>query len=156
MSVEITIPGGTATMLTNKELTPRRRRPLEVADIMTKPLFEKIRVARTITKADGTSETNPGLWGPDLVLTERDAELLTDYSDKKIIARLSGWTLSIPMPTSTDALLDIPGEVYDALALGVVTAEAADTVNQFLPSEGTPEAPGTLDNPESPTGASAV
>lgn len=156
MSVEINVPGGTATMLIYKELTPRRRRPLEIADIMTKPLFEKIRVARTITKADGTSQTNPGLWGPDLILTERDAELLTDYADKKVIARLSSWTLTIPLPTTADMLMDVPGDVYDALQAGLVFAEASDGVNPFVPSEGTPEAPGTLDNPESPTGASAV
>lgn len=156
MSIEIQIPGGTATLLTNKELTPRRRRPIEKADVQNGPLFTKIRDARRVVNPDGTVTENTGLWGPDLVLTEHDADLLTSYSDKKIIARLSSWTLAIPLPTTVDALLDIPGDVYDALQEGVAKAESADGVNPFVPSEGTPEAPGTLDNPASPTGASVA
>lgn len=149
MSVEIEIPGGTATLLTNKELTPRRRRPIEQADIQQLPLFTKIRNARRVINSAGEVEENVGLWGPDLVLSDRDAELLTSYSDKKIIARLSGWTLDLPLPTTTDALLDIPGGVYDALQAGLVKAEAADGANPFEPSEA------TLEDAESPTGASA-
>jgi hypothetical protein len=150
MSVEITIPGGTAVLLTNKELTPRRRRPLELADVMNGPLFTKIRDARRVVSPTGEVEENVGLWGPDLVLTERDAQLLTSYQDKKIIARLSSWTLDLPLPTSTDALLDVPGAVYDALSAGLVQAESADGANPFVPSEA------TLEDAESPTGASAV
>jgi hypothetical protein len=153
MSVEITIPGGTATLLTNKELTPRRRRPLEQADIMNGPLMTKIRDARRVVSPTGEVEENPGLWGPELVLTERDAQLLTSYQDKKIIARLASWTIELPLPTTTDALLDVPGDVYDALAAGLVRAEVADGVNPFVPSAGDG---GTLDDAESPTGASAV
>ena len=156
MSVEIPIPGGTATLLSTKELTPRRRRPIENADVQNGPLFAKIRNARRIIGADGQVEENPGLWGPDLVLTERDAELLTSYNDKKIIARLASWTIDLPLPTTVDALLDVPGDVYDALSVGVAVAEKADGPNPFEPSEGTPEAPGTLDTPASPTGASAA
>lgn len=156
MSVEIPLPGGNATLLTNKELTPRRRRPLEVADVMNGPLFTKIREARRVVSPTGAVEENVGLWGPDLVLTERDAELLTSYQDKKIIARLKSWTLDLPLPVSTDSLLDLPGDVYDALSAGLVLAEVADVTNQFVPSVGTEAAPGTLDNPASPTGASAV
>jgi hypothetical protein len=156
MSVEISIPGGTAVLFSNKELTPRRRRPLQQADLIQGPLFAKIREARRVVGPDGQVEETEGLWGPDLVLTDRDAEILTSYQDKKIIARLASWTLDLPLPTTTDALLDIPGDVYDALALGIVKAEAADGPNPFVPSEGTPEAPGTLDDPASPTGASAV
>lgn len=150
MSVEITIPGGTATLLSNKELTPRRRRPLEKADLQQLPLFTKIRNARRVVSPTGEIEENPGLWGPDLVLSDGDVELLTSYSDKKIIARLSSWTLDLPLPTSTDALLDVPGDVYDALQAGIVNAEAADGANPFTPSEA------TLEDAESPTGASAV
>ncbi len=150
MSVEITIPGGSATLLSNKELTPRRRRPLEAAELQQLPLFTKIRNARRVVSPTGEVEENDGLWGPDLLLTDRDVELLTSYSDKKIVARLSAWTLDLPLPKTTDELLDIPGPVYDALQAGVVQAEAADGVNPFEPSEA------TLEDAESPTGASAV
>lgn len=150
MSVEIPVPGGTAVMLTNKELTPRRRRPIEKADLKNSPLFAKIRDARRVINAAGEVEENPGLFGPDLVLTDHDADLLTGYQDVKIVARLKSWTLDLPVPASTDELLDVPADVYDALAAGVVLAEATDAGNQFTPSEE------TLENPDSPTGASAV
>jgi hypothetical protein len=148
MSVEIEIPGGTATLLTNKEMTPRRRRPLDQAEIQHMPLFAKIREARKVVGPNGEVEQHDGLWGPDLILTDRDVELLTSLNDKKIIARLESWTIDLPLPTTTDELLDIPAPVYDALSNGIVKAEAL-TVNPFVPSEE------TLEDPESPTGASA-
>ena len=150
MSVEITIPGGTAVMLTTKELTPRRRRPIQMLDVMRGPIFAKIREARRVIHPDGTVEETEGLYGPDLVLTEQDAAMLTSYQDVQIFARLQSWTLPEPLPVSADALLDIPGDVYDALADGVVKAEAADGANPFVASEE------TLENPASPTGASAA
>lgn len=149
MSVEIEIPGGTARLLTDKELTPRRRRPLEKAEIQRLPLFTKIREARRVVGPNGEVEENPGLWGPDLVLTDRDVELMTNYSDIKIISRLHSWTIDTPLPTTTDELLDIPGDVYDALQAGIVMAEVTGQVNPFEPSET------TLEDAESPTGASA-
>lgn len=152
MSSTVTIPGGTAELFAKSELTPRRRRPLEKLDVQNGPLMARIRDARRIIKADGTSEENPGLFGPDLILTDRDAEQMTSYQDAKIWARLKSWTLPEPVPASPDGLLDIPGPVYDALALAVVALEASEAgqVNQFVPSDE------TLENPESPTGASAV
>jgi len=152
MSTQVTIPGGTAELFTAPELTPRRRRPLEKLDVLNGPLFAKIRVARTVTKADGTSEENVGLFGPDLVLTDHDADLLTRYQDAKVWARLKSWTLTDALPASPDALLDVPGPVYDALAVGVAALEKAEAVvvDPFTPSEA------TLENPESPIGASAV
>lgn len=149
MSVEIDIPGGKATILNSKELTPRRRRPLEIADTLNLPLFSKIREARRVISPSGEVEEHPGLWGPDLELTERDAELLTGYQDKKILSRLSAWTLDLPLPKTTDDLLDVPADVYDALSLGVNEVERAEAGNPFVVSEE------NLDNPESPTGASA-
>lgn len=148
MSVEIEIPGGTATLLTNKELTPRRRRPLDMAEIQHMPLFAKIREARKVVSPSGEIEENVGLWGPDLILTDRDVALLTGLNDKKIIARLESWTIDLPLPKTTDELLDIPAPVYDALSAGIVKAEAV-VVNPFVVSEE------TLEDPESPTGASA-
>lgn len=152
MSSTITIPGGTAELFTKHELTPRRRRPLEKLDVQNGPLLTKIRLARTITKADGTTEENPGLFGPDLILTDHDAELLTNYNDAKVVSRLKSWTLEAPVPTTTDQLLDVPGDVYDALSAGVAAllAEEEKAPNPFVVSEA------TLENPESPTGASAA
>jgi hypothetical protein len=149
MSVEIDIPGGTARYLTDKELTPRRRRPLEQAEIQQLPIWTKIREARRVVGPDGQVEENPGLWGPELVLTDRDVEVLTAFSDKKIIARLHSWTLDLPLPTTVDELLDIPWEVYEALQGGLVKAERFGLPNLFEPSEA------TLEDAESPTGASA-
>lgn len=152
MSSTVTIPGGTAELFTKSELTPRRRRPLEKLDVQNGPLFAKIKVARKVTKADGSSEENVGLFGPDLILTDHDAELLTKYQDAKVWARLKSWTLPEAVPASPDALLDISGDVYDALAVAVagLEAEEAGLGNQFEVSEE------NLENPESPTGASAV
>lgn len=150
MSVTIDIPGGSAVLRTNKELTPRQRRPLDKAELKHGPLFARIRDARKVVSPTGEVEEHEGLWGPDLVLTDDDVELMTSYSDKKIVARLASWTLDLPLPKDTEELLDIPGEVYDALAFGVLVAERADGANPFTTSEE------TLDNPESPTGASAV
>jgi hypothetical protein len=152
MSSTVSIPGGSAELFSKSELTPRRRRPLEKLDVQISPLLTRIRVARTVTLTDGSTESTPGLPGPDLELTDRDADLLTKYQDAKVWARLKSWTLEAPLPASPDALLDVPGEVYDALAVAVAGLETEDAaaVNPFVPSEA------TLENPESPTGASAV
>lgn len=149
MSVTIDIPGGTAVLLSDKELTPRRRRPVDKAEIQRLPLFAKIREARRVVSPTGEVEENVGLWGPDLVLTDHDLDVMTNYSDVKIIARLHSWTIDLPLPTTTDELLDIPGDVYDALTVGLLKAEGIDVGNMFEPSEK------TLEDAESPTGASA-
>lgn len=152
MSSQVEIPGGTAELFAKSELTPRRRRPLDKLDVQNGPLFTKIRDARKVTNAKGEVEETPGLFGPDLVLTDHDAELLTTYQDAKILSRLKSWTLPEPVPATADAVLDIPGDVYDALAVAVAGLEAAElrAANPFTPSEE------TLEDPESPTGASAV
>lgn len=152
MSSTITIPGGTAELFTKDEMTPRRRRPLEKLDVLNGPLIAKIRIARTITKADGTTEENPGLFGPSLALTDADADRLTGYQDAKSWARLKSWTLPDVIPASPEGMLDIPGPVYDAIAVAVAELEAAEAkaANPFVPSET------TLEDPASPTGASAV
>lgn len=122
MSVTVTIPGGTAELLTPEEMTPRRQRVTQVIALQASPLMKKLNSAGTLKMPDGTVKDNPEAAVenlPDVELTEREANLFFSITDASIYAHLKSWTLDIPRPETIDAVQDMPSPVYDALSAAI-------------------------------------
>ncbi len=125
MSTTIAVPGGSATFFDVNELTPRRRRPLEVLMVQMGDLQERIQAANTVTVVgpDGTTETTaplpptPGQM-PRLGVTldAREAGLMVEVSQVAAWAFLKSWTLTAPLPATPDDMLDMPStDLYDTI-----------------------------------------
>lgn len=111
----VEIPGGTAELYDRNELTPRRRIPAKALLYRADDLLAKLSVARTVESPSGEVEENPGLNGPDVRLTQHEAETLQHLQYATTWGWLKSWTLDIPLPATWEDLLDIPGDITDAL-----------------------------------------
>lgn len=155
MAKTVKIPGGEAVLLDDPaELTPRRRRPLELVSArIGRRLPDIVKSARLFCDGDlifdktsvAGEDGEPKFTG-DCHITEHEMEMMSRLNDALIVALLKSWTLDLPVPTSIDDVLDVcPADVYDALR--VHASELSDVVSE----DGfTPDA---VEDPSSPTGA---
>jgi hypothetical protein len=134
----IDIPGGTAELFLPSEITPRRRKPVA---ILSSRIGRVVGALQTATRIycegdvieDHTDDLNdegkPLFTGGDIEVSARQMELLWDMNNASTWALLKSWTLDLPLPSSPDALLDMPGDVYDVLiaeAAKIVAVNAGD------------------------------
>lgn len=154
MSQSIEIPGGTAELYDDAELTPRRQRPVQELALQVGGLMERIANANRVHTSDGEGEdTNMSLPGPDVEISDRQAAQLSRLQDLVTFMYLKSWTLDQPLPATADDLLDLPSPVYKALSVA-----AAKVYNGTAESSGSGFEinDATADDDTSPTGASAV
>jgi hypothetical protein len=158
--ITVQIPGGTAEMRSEtSELSPRRKRPLE---ILGSRIGKSIEAVSTATRlyCDGElmedkSETfnedgSLTFAGGDVHVTEKQLGLIGRFGDALVWALLKSWTLDIPLPEDPDELLDIPGDVFDALSkeAAKINADIAAEREGFTVDGG-------MDDDAAPTGPSA-
>jgi hypothetical protein len=135
MATTVQIPGGEAELLDNRaELTPRRRREIELIAARVGRKVEAAQTARRILCegdliVDNTEtlddDGKPAFTGADVELSESELRLLGRLNDAIAWALLKSWTLEIPLPKDPDELLDIPGDVYDVLRQKAAEVNAA-------------------------------
>lgn len=156
MSRSIEIPGGTAELFDDSELTPRRQRPVQELALQVGSLMDRIANARRVSTSDGTTDERPSLTGlEDVEISDRQAYQLSRLQDLVTFMYLKSWSLPEPLPADADALLDLPTPVFDALSKA-----AAQSYNGTGPaasaSAGFEVSDATLEDEASPTGASGV
>lgn len=156
MSVTIDIPGGTAELYEDLELTPRRQRPVQELALQVGGLMDRLAQANKVKTADGTEDDQPHLPGPEVEINERQAAQLSTLGDLVTFMYLKSWTLDQPLPATADDLLDLDISVYKALTTAAAKLyngtykEPVATTADFEANDG------TLENDASPTGASGV
>jgi hypothetical protein len=115
MSRTVVIPGGTAELFDRNELTPRRRIPAKALLYRADDLLTKIATARTVTHPSGESDVRPVLNGPDVRLTQYEAETLEHLQYATTWGWLKSWTIDVPFPATWEDLLDIPSDITEVL-----------------------------------------
>jgi hypothetical protein len=152
MSVIVQIPGGTALLYEQHELTQRRRQPLIELGLQSQALMDQVSNAQTVTGPDGQTTSSPNLSGPAMHLTAQDAHVLAQVQTAITWAYLRSWDLKdeqgnpIPLPKTVDDVLDMPVDVYDALSEAAAKQSTKD--NRFELGDA------TVHDHTSPTGAS--
>lgn len=147
--ITVPIPGGTADLYEQHELTQRRLRPIENLGIRVSGVIDRIK------KATAGDDGTPGKLNMESVteaagsadITETEAANLSAMQDAIIWAHLKGWTLDRPLPAKPDDVLDLPSDVYRALSVAATSVSKAQEL--FEPTDE------TLADTDSPTGASA-
>ena len=133
MSREIVIPGGTAQLRDQAELTERRRRPSKTI----------------IARLGKDAQAKMAAWEAGTVeLSQTDAELLFANNDAVIWCYLKSWTLDRPLPDPWQEVGNLPGDLYDAL---LVPCLEQDQVHAEGAAGFTVDA---VEDDTSPTGAS--
>lgn len=136
MPITVPIPGGSATLLTKRELTPRRE--LHVKSILIQ--FSDLAV-RSAEEADKDGRLT--------AITQEQAELFARLDYASIPTYLLSWTIDTPVPTSLEEALDIPSDVAGDLIEAIKRVAAGLEVwEQFEPSDE------TLKDTGSPSGRS--
>lgn len=126
MSVTVDVPGGTATLRSDRsELTQRRLRPIElVAARVGGDTVQRLQTAARIWCDGDLIDDRSGqkddagdlvFTGEDVHLTERQLELLSRMGDAVAWSLLESWTLDRALPDTPDGLLDLPSDLYQAL-----------------------------------------
>jgi hypothetical protein len=151
----IDIPGGSAVLYDDaSELTPRRRRPVE---LLQTRIGRKLTLIQTATRliCDGevieerdVSETRGGkviFDGGDVELTGRDLDLLSQMNDALAWALLKSWTLDRELPATPDDMLDLDQGVYNAVRIAAAEVYASNAAGEFTPA--------AMEDLASPTGA---
>jgi hypothetical protein len=127
--IKIHIPDGEASIRTlANEVSPRRRREIELIAARLGQVLPAVQsAARILVDGDvmddrskqrhkqGPRKGKPVFTGADVDLTVKQLRLLSDLNDAIVWSLLDGWTLDLPLPRTPDDLLDLPGDVYDAL-----------------------------------------
>lgn len=144
MSRTIEIPGGTAELFDRDELTPRRRIPAKALLYRADDLLAKIATARTVTNPSGDVEENPSLNGPDVRLTQYEAETLEQLQYATTWGWLKSWTLAIPLPATWEDLLDVPSHITDVLNAEVQKQGNPEVADDFEISKETLEDKGSF------------
>jgi hypothetical protein len=159
MSRTVTIPGGTAELFDRDELTPRRRIPAKALLYRADDLLAKIASARTVTLPSGESEESAVLNGPDLRLTQYEAETLEHLQYATTWGWLKSWSLDIPLPATWEDLLDVPSHITEALNLEVQKQGNHEVADDFEISKETLEDKGSFTggpgSSTTPSGATA-
>ena len=165
MTIEVPIPGvkpgdpeATATLREPHEVTERHRRPIKLLAMQLNPG----KFAAVMGAEDDAL--------PDIELSEREATSMASLADHTILSALVGWTLDLPIPSTVDEVMDLPGHIYDALEAatsgigealaGSVGADVKVETNADGQTVTVPYDPYTLndhtaEDKTSPTGASA-
>ena len=165
MTLQVPIPGinptdppGVATLREPHEVTERHRRPIKVLMMQMNPA----RFAGFIGSDDDEL--------PDIEFTEGEAQSFASLADHTIFSALVSWSLDLPLPTSADDCMDIPGHIYDALekvtsgvgealkaspGVDVNVTKDADGATVTEAADPFTLGPNTVEDPTSPTGASA-
>lgn len=157
MSRSIEIPGGTAELFDEAELTPRRQRPVQELALQVGSLMDRLANAKKVSTSTGETDERPSLAGlEDVEISDRQASQLSRLQDLVTFMYLKSWSLPEPLPADADALLDLPLALYNALSKA-----AAQSYNGTVPdadpvSAGFEASDATLENEASPTGASGV
>lgn len=126
------IPGGEATWYTRISLPPRRERMVQVEGMPLRHIVEQIRV----------DDSYP--------VSREDAIALLALNELSVVVFLKSWTLTdatgqpLPIPTTSDEVLDLDKPLYDALL-----AQAAKLYVQTPSEDFTIDA---IENPDSPIG----
>jgi hypothetical protein len=154
--ITITVPGGEAVLCDSAgELSPRRRRPIElVASRIGKQVEAASVAARLLCDGDVIQDNSatlladgtPAFTGPDVDLSERDLELFMRLNDAMAWAVLKSWTLDLPLPACVADFMEIPIDVYD------VIREKAAEINAKLTVEAEGFTVDAVEDPASPTG----
>ena len=146
----VQIPGGTAELYDPKELTPRRRIPAKALLYRADSLLFKLMGAGTVVSPDGEVETNAALTGPEVRLTQHEAETLQNIKYASTWAFLKSWTIDRPLPATWEDLLDLPAEIVDPIH------DAVENIRQPDPAAGVEMTKETLADEGSFTGSSAA
>lgn len=135
MAVTIEIPGGQAVMHDRRdEVTPRRRREVElIASRVGQVVVAASKAARLYCGEDlvvdnsdvKDPKTGEPVFSGDVHLTEHQLRMMARLTDAVTWALLVSWTLPEPLPEDPDALLDIPGPVFDTLRQKAAELNAA-------------------------------
>lgn len=148
MSTTHDIPGGTATFREQSELSERQKRAvmrastLMPSDAITAPA---IAVDGEVVDGDAQSVSVRELSGAEL-------DGMWSFADQFILAYLESWTLDRPLPKTDDDLLDLPGDLYDALQAAIANVQkSARKPDGFGPDSAM--RPDGSANTDSPTGA---
>jgi hypothetical protein len=156
MSEVVKIPGGEATLINSPgELSPRRRRPIEILSSRIGRKLEAIQNASrllcegdvVIDQSDETLEDgSPKFTGGDVEVSERELGLVMRLNDTIAFSLLKSWTIPHRFPESADEFLDCPPDVFDALR------EHAARINAELQSRGDGFTVDSVEDKGSPTG----
>ena len=108
-----------ATFWKESELSPRRRRELEVYEVVLMPKLRQLAIAQRITGPNGEIlAEDDSLGGIPTGLTLEESRQLFEMADTAAWVYLKGWTLKtpdgapLPLPATVDELLDLPQGIY--------------------------------------------
>lgn len=135
MSKVIEIPGGQATLRDVKELPVRLSRAISraemhaaaIANRMPKDLVDRAREDANVDR----EELGMEILRRGYDVSQGDLDAVWDLQDAKILGLLESWTLVEPVPTTKEALQELPENLYTALADGV---EEQGRLDNFEPT----------------------
>lgn len=135
----VDIPGGTAMLREDDELTVGQKRLMANTAVAAGALMAKLPATREELAAFNMMAAG---------FTFAEMELFDRAQDGAIVARLASWTLDAPLPTM-DTINEVPASVIEALGAATVEMLAAGGEQ-----EGGSFGPDGVEDPNSPIGAS--
>ena len=142
-----------ATFWKESELSPRRRRELEVYEMVLMPKLRELALAQQITGPDGTVlADDESLGGIPTGLTLEESRQIFEMADTAAWVYLKSWTLKtrdggpLPLPLTVDELLDLPPGIY----LPLIKHGQAIIKNAMMKGDGF--SVDSVEDPNSPTG----
>ncbi|HVA08723.1 MAG TPA: hypothetical protein VNG12_18470 [Acidimicrobiales bacterium] len=114
---DVTIPGGTAKLRDEGDLTPRQKKALKDAAFAVGPVYQRLRAQGTERALQESS------------LSATDLRRIRELKEATVCALLDSWSLDAPLPTES-TIADLETELYDAL-VALIEAEPDNTATDF-------------------------
>lgn len=142
-----------ATFWKESELSPRRRRELEVYEVVLMPKLRQLAVAQQIIGPDGKIlAEDKSLGGIPTGLSLEESRQMFEMADTAAWVYLKTWTLKqpdgspLPLPANVDDFLDLPQGIY----LPLIKHGQNILRNSMFASD--PFSVDAVEDPDSPTG----
>ncbi len=155
-SYDTEIPGGRAVWYKPAELPPRRKRELDVAGTLYAPAINRGIDALDDDDREGSiaglSDAGKIRLASGMATSDSDVRQMFAMNEVVAWAYLKSWTLTDPLPTSADAILDLARPLYDAL---LDASAAIEGYARRIEAGQSFEIDPGVEDPASPTGVSA-
>jgi hypothetical protein len=119
MSTTVEIPGGTAVLKDDSEMTNKE----------VKTLRRSARAASSVAlhlEEMGYDETNPESWKALSKLPEEEYDNLDIFQRTCVLIRLKSWTLDRPIPTTEDEVDDLPRNIFVPITTAAANVNLSD------------------------------
>lgn len=119
MSTIVNLPNGSAVLKDEAEMSNREVKDIRKSARKAFAMISKLKDA-------GFDENDSSTWGALSNLTEGEDEYMDYFQRFCVVARLTSWTLDLPLPKTPEEVDDLPRPIFVPLTVAAANIKFSD------------------------------